>query len=148
VPPHPLAPPAALLRPPPRPLCPKTCPDRHRFSFSPVKNNIADALKFAAKGTYAASPGAGEAAVYEANARLFRLAGAQVTARLALLAWLSKHSTGCIPLCALQAAQPAARRRVYCAAGIFWPLARGHVTIATLCKIHLTLGLHGVHAGG
>ncbi len=48
------------------------------FSFSPVKNNIADARASAEKGVYAASPGAGEAAVYAANAQLLRLAGAQV----------------------------------------------------------------------
>jgi len=37
-------------------------------------------LAQAAKGNYAASPGAGEAAVYEANAALLRLAGATVEA--------------------------------------------------------------------
>jgi len=50
------------------------------FSFSPVKNAIGDAVAQAAKGNYAASPGAGEAAVYEANAALLRLAGATVEA--------------------------------------------------------------------
>jgi len=45
------------------------------FAFSPVKNSIPEALKAAEKGVYAASPGAGEAAVFDANARLLRLAG-------------------------------------------------------------------------
>ena len=48
------------------------------FSFSPVKNAIADAIKAHGSGVYAASPGAGEAAVYEAHGRLLRLAGADV----------------------------------------------------------------------
>jgi UDP-sugar pyrophosphorylase len=48
------------------------------FSFSPVKNSIAEAIASHEKGVYAASPGAGEAAVYEANARLLRLAGCNV----------------------------------------------------------------------
>jgi len=48
------------------------------FSFSPVKNAIDEAIKTHEKGVYAASPGAGEAAVYDANARLLRLAGANV----------------------------------------------------------------------
>merc|ERR1719502_1522054 len=48
------------------------------FSFSPVKNSIGDARKSHAAGVYPASPGAGEAAVYDANRRLLRLAGAQV----------------------------------------------------------------------
>lgn len=63
-----------------------------RFSFSPVKNNIEDAVKLQAKGTYAASPGAGEAAVYEANARLLRLAGAKVGAEGA-----GRDGRGCSP---------------------------------------------------
>ena len=50
------------------------------FSFSPVKNSIDEAIKSAQSGVYAASPGAGEAAVYDANARLLRLAGAEVAA--------------------------------------------------------------------
>ena len=37
------------------------------FSFSPVKNSIEDALKSHKSGVYAASPGAGEAAVYQAH---------------------------------------------------------------------------------
>jgi len=48
------------------------------FSFSPVKNAISEALASHAKGVYAASPGAGEEAVYHANAKLLRLAGAKV----------------------------------------------------------------------
>jgi len=48
------------------------------FSFSPVKNSIDEAIKSAEKGVYAASPGAGEAAVFDANAQLLRLAGADV----------------------------------------------------------------------
>ena len=48
------------------------------FSFSPVKNSIGDALKAHAAGVYPASPGAGESAVYDANAQLLRLAGATV----------------------------------------------------------------------
>jgi len=48
------------------------------FSFSPVKNSIPEAIKSAEKGVYAASPGAGEAAVFDANAQLLRLAGADV----------------------------------------------------------------------
>ena len=48
------------------------------FSFSPVKNSIAEAIAAHEKGVFAASPGAGEAAVYEANQRLFRLAGCEV----------------------------------------------------------------------
>jgi len=48
------------------------------FAFSPVKNSIPEALKAAEKGVYAASPGAGEAAVFDANARLMRLAGVDV----------------------------------------------------------------------
>mmetsp|Transcript_41941 Transcript_41941/g.98286 ORF Transcript_41941/g.98286 Transcript_41941/m.98286 type:complete len:665 (-) Transcript_41941:313-2307(-) len=48
------------------------------FSFSPVKNAIEEAVSAHAKGVYAASPGAGEEAVYAANARLLRLAGAAV----------------------------------------------------------------------
>jgi len=48
------------------------------FSFSPVKNSIAEAIAAHEMGVFAASPGAGEAAVYEANQRLFRLAGCEV----------------------------------------------------------------------
>ena len=48
------------------------------FSFSPVKNSIQEALKCAASDMYPASPGAGEAAVYCANAALLRLAGAAI----------------------------------------------------------------------
>ncbi len=48
------------------------------FSFSPVKNSVDEAVKASEAGVYAASPGAGEAAVFEANARLLRLAGAAV----------------------------------------------------------------------
>ena len=48
------------------------------FSFSPVKNSIEDALKSHKSGVYAASPGAGEAAVYQAHKTLLRLAGAKV----------------------------------------------------------------------
>ncbi len=48
------------------------------FAFSPVKNSIPEALKAAEKGVYAASPGAGEAAVFDANARLMRLAGVEL----------------------------------------------------------------------
>jgi len=48
------------------------------FSFSPVKNSIDEAIAAHNKGVFAASPGAGEAAVYDANARLLRLAGADV----------------------------------------------------------------------
>jgi len=48
------------------------------FSFSPVKNSIPEAIAAHEKGVFAASPGAGEAAVYEANARLMRLAGCEV----------------------------------------------------------------------
>ena len=48
------------------------------FSFSPVKNSIDEAIAADQKGVFAASPGAGEAAVYDANARLLRLAGADV----------------------------------------------------------------------
>ena len=50
------------------------------FSFSPVKNSIAEAIASHEKGVFAASPGAGEAAVYECNARIFGLAGAEVGA--------------------------------------------------------------------
>ena len=48
------------------------------FAFSPVKNSIPEALKAAEKGVYAASPGAGEAAVFDANARLMRLSGVEL----------------------------------------------------------------------
>lgn len=48
------------------------------FSFSPVKNSIPEAIAAHEKGVFAASPGAGEAAVYECNARILRYAGAQV----------------------------------------------------------------------
>lgn len=48
------------------------------FSFSPVKNSIADAIKSHEAGVYAASPGAGECAIYDANARLLRIAGCKV----------------------------------------------------------------------
>jgi len=48
------------------------------FAFSPVKNSIAEALKADEMGIYAASPGAGEAAVFDANARLMRLAGVRM----------------------------------------------------------------------
>ena len=44
------------------------------FSFSPVKNSIAEAVASHQKGVYAASPGAGEEAVYEAHRRLLGLA--------------------------------------------------------------------------
>ena len=48
------------------------------FSFSPVKNSIAEAIASHEKGVFAASPGAGEAAVYECNARILRFSGAAV----------------------------------------------------------------------
>jgi len=48
------------------------------FSFSPVKNSIPEAIKAAASGVYAASPGAGEAAVFACHAELLRTAGAAV----------------------------------------------------------------------
>ena len=48
------------------------------FSFSPVKNSIAEAVASHQKGVYAASPGAGEEAVYEAHRRLLGLAGVAI----------------------------------------------------------------------
>ena len=50
------------------------------FSFSPVKNSIPEAIAAHEKGVFAASPGAGEAAVYDANRRLLTLAGVQLGA--------------------------------------------------------------------
>lgn len=52
-------------------------------------------MKLASKGTYPASPGAGEAAVYQANARLFRMAGAQVGA-LCLVVGRVNGAAGCV----------------------------------------------------
>lgn len=48
------------------------------FSFSPVKNSIPEAIAAHGKGIFAASPGAGEAAIYDANRRLMQLAGAAI----------------------------------------------------------------------
>ena len=48
------------------------------LSFSPVKNSISAAIDAHASGVFPASPGAAEAAIYAANARLMRLAGARV----------------------------------------------------------------------
>jgi len=48
------------------------------FSFSPVKNSIAEAIAAHEKGVFAASPGAAECAVYDANARLLRIAGCDI----------------------------------------------------------------------
>ena len=48
------------------------------FSFSPVKNSIAEAVASHQNGVYAASPGAGEEAVYEAHRRLLGLAGVAI----------------------------------------------------------------------
>ena len=50
-----------------------------RLSFSPVKNSISAAIDAAAAGVFPASPGAAEAAIYDANARLLRLAGPQIS---------------------------------------------------------------------
>ena len=52
------------------------------LSFSPVKNSIEAAIAADAQGIFGASPGAAEAAIYAANARLLRLAGARVATPL------------------------------------------------------------------